>query len=145
MSESDAVVMGIDGDFAWVEVQRASACGRCENNGSCATGLLGVQVRPARYRVRNRIGAREGDRVVLSVAEGIVFKVAMLVYFLPLAVALLGAAFGSAWGDLETSLGMLLGLAVGFLGVRGLQAHMGWGREPAAAIRLKSQVVQLHR
>jgi len=40
MIEEMAVVIKCDGEFAWVEAQRKSACGQCGVNKACGTGTI---------------------------------------------------------------------------------------------------------
>jgi sigma-E factor negative regulatory protein RseC len=115
MSESEARVMSVAGEFVVVEVEALpSACAKCGDKGGCGKPQGG----PRRYAVRNTIGARVGDRVVLSVPEGAVLKAAVLSYLMPLVFVIGGAAAAMAWfGDgLPTvagaASGLLLGLAV---------------------------------
>lgn len=132
MSESEALVTGIAGEFAVVEVEALpSACAKCGDKGGCGKGQAG----PRRYAVRNTVGARVGDRVVLSVPEGAVLKAAALSYLMPLAFVIGGGAAGMAWmGDgLPAIGGAAAGLLAGLAVLRVWNAHLakdgsGWLR-----------------
>lgn len=120
MSRCEAVVVAVAGDEVWVEVPgRAPTCGSCKTAGACQTGLLGLSAGPRRYRLENRIGARVGDRVQLTVADGTVWRASLMSYVLPLLLAIGGAAIGQfATGDVGAALGTLGGLACGMLLLR---------------------------
>ena len=77
----------------------------------------------------NDIGAAVGDQVVVSVADGAVLRGIGLVYLLPLALLVAGAAFGSALAGEESqrdgyaAAGGALGLIAGFLLSRWLDSR----------------------
>jgi sigma-E factor negative regulatory protein RseC len=120
MSQCDAVVVAAEGSEVWVEVpSRAPACGSCKTVDSCQDGLLGLSAGPRRYRLQNLIGAKVGDRVQLSVAEGTVWRASLASYVLPLLFAIAGALIGqSLAGDVWAALGSLAGLGCGFVLLR---------------------------
>lgn len=136
MSESDAIVTRLDGEYVWVDV--VSDCSGCAGSGGC--GLSdGKGKRP--HRVRNLIGARPGDTVVLAVPDGAVFRAVLYCYLLPLTLALVAAMAGMAFaGDAGAVVGAIVGLAAGWSGL----SRFGQ-REPAPEIRLKASVVNFHR
>lgn len=120
MSQCEAVVVAVADDEVWVEVpERAPTCGSCKTAGACQTGLLGLSAGPRRYRLENRIGARVGDHVQLTVADGTVWRASLMSYVLPLLLAIGGAAIGQfAAGDAGAVLGTLAGLGCGLLFLR---------------------------
>ncbi len=123
MTDQEAVVSRVEGDYAHVEVcGTAGGCGRCHEAGGCQSGILGqlFRSRPRSYRLANPIGAAPGDRVVVRVAEGAALRAALLVYALPAAFLLLGAVAGTALGDAANGdaaavTGALSGFVVGVL------------------------------
>lgn len=136
MSESAAVVTGIHGDFAEVEVAALpSACGSCGDRGHCGKAQAG----PRRFAVTNTIGAHTGDHVVVSVADGAVLKAAVLSYLMPLAFVIGGAAVATAWiGEgMPAVAGAAAGLLVGLAILRVAHARFALGREPRLAVILK--------
>lgn len=144
MNESPAVVRALDGDFAVVEVAAvSSACGRCQERDGCATSVLDFGASPRRYSIRNTVGARAGDEVLVTVADGGVLKAALLSYLMPVAAALVGGAAGSTlWGgDLASAIGVGGGLVAGFVLLRFWNRRIAIGREPLLAMRLKRQVI----
>jgi len=120
MSQCEAVVVAVADGEVWVEVpERAPSCGSCKTADACQTGLLGLGTGPRRYRLANRIGASVGDHVQLTVADGTVWRAALLSYVLPLLLAIGGAAIGqSTAGDVGAALGTLAGLGCGLLLLR---------------------------
>lgn len=117
MSQCEAVVVAASGGEVWVEVPaRAPVCGSCETEDACRSSLLGQGNGPRRYRLDNRIGARVGDRVQLTVAEGAVWRASLMSYVVPLLLAIGGAIIGQfVAGDVWAVLGMLAGLGCGLL------------------------------
>jgi sigma-E factor negative regulatory protein RseC len=132
MSDSEALVTGVAGEYAVVEVEcLPSACGKCGDKGGCGKPQGG----PRRYAVLNTVGARVGDRVVLSVPEGAVLKAAALSYLMPLVFVIGGAAAGTAFGDgLPTVAGAAAGLALGLIILR--IANMRMARRSGSWLRL---------
>ncbi|NJD34954.1 MAG: SoxR reducing system RseC family protein [Betaproteobacteria bacterium] len=120
MSQCEAVVVAVEGREVWVEVPgRAPICGSCKTADACQTGLLGLGTGPRRYRLDNRIGARVGDHVQLTVADGTVWRASLLSYVLPLLLAIGGAVIGQfAAGDAGAMTGTLLGLGCGLMLLR---------------------------
>jgi sigma-E factor negative regulatory protein RseC len=136
VTESEAIVTRLDGEYAWVNLQ--SGCTTCEQTGGC--GLSDGKGKPPQ-RLLNGIGARVGDQVVLTVPDGAVLRAALYCYLLPLAMMLALAAGGMAIAD-ET--GAVLG-ALGGLGLGWTAMRMAGQREPVPSMRLKHAVVQLQR
>ena len=120
MSQCDAVVVEASGGQVWVEVPgRAPACGSCKNTEACQDSLLGISAGPRRYWLENLIGARVGDRVQLTVAEGTLWSASLASYVLPVLLAIGGAAIGqSVAGDSSAVAGSVIGLACGLVLLR---------------------------
>ncbi|HEX8963388.1 MAG TPA: SoxR reducing system RseC family protein [Rhodocyclaceae bacterium] len=124
------------GEYAIVEVEGLpSACGKCGDKGGCGKPQAG----PRRYAVRNTVGARVGDRVVLSVPEGAVLKAALLSYLMPLGFVIGGAAAAMArFGDgLPAIAGAAFGLAIGLMILRAMNLRMARSRESWLRLTLK--------
>jgi sigma-E factor negative regulatory protein RseC len=135
MTENDAVVVRVEGEHAWVDFQ--ANCSSCSSTG-CG---LGSGKSRATQRIRNDIGARVGDQVLLSVPEGAVLRAVLFCYLLPVVLALAGGASGLAVaGEGWAIVGALLGLAGGWASLR-----VFGRREPELRMTLKSAVIQLHR
>ncbi len=135
-NESEALVTRIVGDFIEVEVAALpSACGKCDDKGGCGKPQAG----PRRYAMRNTVGARVGDHVLLSVPGGAVLKAALLSYLMPLVFVIGGAAAATAWlGDgLPAVAGAVLGLAAGLVFLRISHTQLATSREPWLRLTLK--------
>jgi len=120
MSQCDAVVVEVSAHEVLVEVPgRAPSCGSCRTSDACQEGLLGLSAGPRRYRVDNSIGARVGDRVSLTVADGTLWSASLASYGLPVLLAIAGAAVGqSLAADPGAVTGMLTGLGCGLVLLR---------------------------
>lgn len=145
MNETDAVVVRIEGDHAWVRARGPGhACGGCAQKDGChvaAGGVIeGALGQPASrlLRLPNPIHARPGDAVVIRAGDGAVLRAVWLAYGLPLSLALLGALAGLELLDSEPAalFGMLLGLGVG-IGVLHYQSRQAVRREPILSIGFK--------
>jgi sigma-E factor negative regulatory protein RseC len=129
MTETPAVVVCAEGDFALVEAEPGAGCGRCDSVKGCASASFAKLFCPAprRFRVVNRVGARPGERVVLGVEDGILARSAAVAYGLPLLLMVAGAVLGAgladsaAARDLYALAGASLGLSAGFAGGRAVR------------------------
>lgn len=155
MLKESGRIVALEGDRAWVETLRQSACGSCAARGGCGHGLLNSAL-PGGSRglvrarlpetLRPRIAVH--DRVELSLPEGSFLRAAALLYLLPLATALGAALAGSVLlvptgtsggaGDLTVSLCAAAGMLLGLGAVRALtrRATRGAAMEPLITARL---------
>lgn len=142
MTQREAVVVAVADGEVWVEVpERAPSCGNCKTADACQTGLLGLGSGPRRYRLENRIGARLGDHVQLTVADGVLWRASLLSYVLPLLLAIGGAAIGQfAAGDGGAVLGMLAGLGCGLVLLRRNELR---ARGDASLFLLQSETMKI--
>ena len=133
MIEQHARVVAIEGDIALLHTEGQSACGSCQANSTCGTGLL-AKLFPTRARQPLRLPidhlARRplpGQRVVLGIDEDYLQRNTLLRY----AVPLLGLLGGAILGDLSSA-GDAAGngseLAAIFGGLFGLTAAIFWVR-----------------
>lgn len=119
--ETRATVVRIEGPIAFVESAQTSSCGQCNGKG-CGTAKLSKAFcsESRQFQVDNPIGAAVGDQVVVSVADGAVLRGIGLVYLLPLALLVAGAALGNAMAqdavqrDGYAAVGAAAGLILGF-------------------------------
>jgi sigma-E factor negative regulatory protein RseC len=123
MNEIDGVVMCVEDGFAYVSTAGvASACGSCASRGGCGSAgvALDGQKKAHVLRLPNTLHARAGDQVVIQAAQGAVLRAVWWVYLLPLLLAVLGAAglLAMTGNEVFSLLGLLIGLAAGFLGLR---------------------------
>jgi sigma-E factor negative regulatory protein RseC len=117
--ETIATVARLEKDHAIVLAERASACGGCASASGCATGTLAARPgdRMNAVRARNDCGAKPGDRVVITMPEGVLLRGSLRLYAVPLA-GLLAGAFASALaglGDGVVALSSFAGLALGLV------------------------------
>lgn len=126
MIEETAHVVSVEGQFAWVETERRSSCGSCSAKG-CGTGALSkiLGARVQRIRVRDPIGTRVGDSVILGIEERVLLLGSLMVYIVPLLLmlggGLLGELLAPQWEADAEGLSLLfgvVGLASGFLWLR---------------------------
>ena len=93
----DAVVLKIlPNSMAEVVVTRSTACG--SNCGNCESCIFQSELKAI---AKNRIGAKPGQRVVISSSSRTVFSAALLVYIMPLLFYLVGYAVSSIFGASE--------------------------------------------
>ena len=126
MLETRAIVVQLQGPEAIVEARQSGGCGHCDDAKGCGAGKLSQLfcMQPRRFRVRNGINARIGEEVEVAMADGVLLRSALTMYFLPLLLALVGGMLGTHWafdytsGDIYAAVGAALGLTAGFLLVR---------------------------
>ena len=126
MLEARAIVVHLEGPEAIVEARQSGGCGHCDNPKGCGANKLSQLfcTKPRQFRVSNTINARIGEEVEVSIADGVLLRSALTMYFLPLLLAFGGGmlgtylAFDYASGDAYAAVGAALGLVAGFLLVR---------------------------
>ncbi len=137
MSEELATVVAIEGDHAWVECERRSACSGCQQQSNCGTGTVAkaFPLKAPRLRVRLTAEVRVGQQLRLGIPQESLLRGAALVYVLPLFCLLAGALLGQLWlvpllsgGEGITILCCLLGGVRGFFLVRYFSNRLDQGR-----------------
>ncbi|HUT41176.1 MAG TPA: SoxR reducing system RseC family protein [Gammaproteobacteria bacterium] len=118
MIEETGQVVDVQGEFAWVESERRSACGGCASSEGCGTGVIARAFgnRAVTLKVLNHIGAGIGDRVVIGISETGLVRGALAVYALPLLTLFVGALCGqwlAGGSDVAAIAGAVAGLAAG--------------------------------
>ncbi len=102
---------------ALVEVDASIICARCAEGKGCGAGLLGRTSGSRRVDalVTSDLKVQEGDEVRIELAPGNVLQASLIVYGLPLAGAVLGAALAyfSALGELYAAMAALGGILAG--------------------------------
>ena len=121
----DAVVFRcLDADMAEVVVTRTTACG--SNCGNCEVCVFQNELKTA---ARNLIGARPGQRVRIESRSSAVYGAILLVYIVPILLAVLACFASYAAGAAEgicvlcTFLGFLLGAVITVLSQRRRKAR----------------------
>lgn len=131
MNSTEGIVKTLDGRYALVE-PIAGGCGRCHEEGGCGGNNLGKMLcrTPSTFRVLNPVGAEVGDRVSVTVADGVIGRGATLAYALPLVLAIAGAMIASAAADEGAKNLMAIGGSVG--GLMAAWAYLAWRRTRSA-------------
>lgn len=124
MMDIRAIVVEVHGEDASVQPMGTGGCGHCSSEGGCGSGTL-TQLfcsnKARQFTVRNEAGARIGDEVQISIADGVLLRGAIKMYVLPLLLLLAGGAAGAglanepAGRDAWALAGSVIGLALGFL------------------------------
>ncbi len=118
MIEEHGFVVSLEGEIAWVETQRKSACQSCALKKGCGTGVISEVLGKRRNRIKalNALAVQVGDQVVLGIQDKALIKGSFALYGVPL-VSLLGFAFFGEWvagaNELFTMLFAGIGLVFG--------------------------------
>ncbi len=107
MLEETANVVNANDEFVWLQVDKQSACGKCNANKGCGTSILAKYFNrhPAQIKLPNTHNAKTGDQVIIGLSEQAILKGSMLVYLLPVLTMLAGAIIGNllAGDELDTA------------------------------------------
>ena len=122
MLETRAIIVQVEGQYAFVQASQATGCEQCNGKG-CGAGKLSQLFcsKPRQFQVDNPINAAVGDEVIISVAEGSVLHGIGVVYLFPLLLMVVGAMLANIWvqqseqSDGYAAAGAMLGLAAGFV------------------------------
>jgi len=114
MLEQHAIVIKTEGSQAWVEARESGTCGSCGSSGCSTRRLADLFGRRERaFPVVNVLHAVSGERVVIGIPSGALWRSAIRSYGLPLALMFAGAMIGQRWGgDLAALAGAAGGLAL---------------------------------
>jgi sigma-E factor negative regulatory protein RseC len=89
--KEQGIIQEIKRHKATVRIQQTSACAQCQSRASCD-----VSKRDMLIEVSNDLHAKEGDCVEISVPEGTVLKLSLLIYIMPIVALIFGAFLGAA-------------------------------------------------
>lgn len=119
MIESEAVVVRVDQDHAWVRIRPHTPCGNCDPETGCKTVAMTrlFSGNKQEFCVRNPLDARSGDLVRVAIADGTLLQSALWGYGVPLVALLAGAALGHFVfsSDMATLAGAAAGIAMALL------------------------------
>ncbi len=134
MIEEQGRIVELEGEFAWVETQRVSACASCSVNKGCGTGAISKYfgARFNRVKAINEIGAGADEMVVIGLEEQALVRGSLAVYVVPLVgmfvMAVVGEVVATKFalgdGDGFAVLAGLIGLAGGFAWVKGFSSRI---------------------
>lgn len=100
---------------AVVLVERSSACDHCKSQGACEV----LSGRTMRIEVANELGAKEGDRVEITIPAASVLKLSFLVYLVPVIALVAGAYAGNLWAEGKGADPTLYAVAAGVMAMIG--------------------------
>ncbi len=148
MIEESATVVAVDGNFAWVESERASSCDGCAANKGCGTATLQKVMGQKRTQLKaiNRAEAQVGERVVIGLQEQALLKGSLYAYILPL---LLLFVFAFIFEQLFASEGITIlaglgGLLLGFVLLKYLSKQLAEDeRFQAVILRCENEAVKI--
>ena len=117
MIEEQAIITACDGEFAWVEARKQTACGGCELKGGCGTSVLSKWLSPRinRMRALNEIEAEVGDQVIVGLQEGALLRGAFMVYLFPLLMMVAAAIIMQMLGSDASEMLVILAGAGGLV------------------------------
>ena len=91
MATEQGIVIKTDAGDAWVKTVKTGACEGCSAKAACHASGSGEEME---VKVINEVGAKAGDRIVLSFDTGSLLKATFLLYIFPILLLLLGAVIG---------------------------------------------------
>lgn len=111
MNTEEGTVTRVEDKIAWVMVARSEMCDCCGSRGICHT-LGGGKNMEA--EALNTVEARVGDRVQIAIKPGVLWKISMLFYMIPVIALVIGALIGM---EIGTSLKTDPEVVSAFLGI----------------------------
>ena len=107
MIEEAATVTRTEGQWAWLQTERNSTCGKCAARSGCGVSLLNKLGQPRQQLVKalNRANAASGDQVIVGIDEHALVRGSAMVYLSPLLGLFGGAALGEALAPWNSLLG----------------------------------------
>ncbi|MFT6758695.1 MAG: sigma-E factor negative regulatory protein RseC [Chitinophagales bacterium] len=114
-------IVAIEERSLWVETSRQTACGSCSAQKGCGTSLLAKLFPNRQHFVRVLAQAEQisplqvGQEVTIEVSDSLIVKASLIMYLVPIALLLLGAAIGDTSGGSD---GYAIGLSTGLALVR---------------------------
>jgi sigma-E factor negative regulatory protein RseC len=127
MFKKEGIVVGIDGQWAIVQLQSNNPCAHCATTCGVAGFMRGFGHKESKIKITNKIRAQVGDRVIIGIAEYALLKSAMRLYLLPLG-SMLG--FAISYDILSTITELPHNEPVTLLlGMMGLFLGLGWVRK----------------
>ena len=111
MATEEGIVIKIDSQTAWVKTTKTSACKSCSARSSCHTMGGGKEME---VEAINRVGAKVGEKVVLSFDTSPLLKATFLLYVFPIITMIIGAFLGQKMAVLLNFDTSMLSAMMGF-------------------------------
>lgn len=127
-------ILAIRDGLASIRVDLPPSCTSCGSRSSCGSGNSAA----ATVLLSVPASARPGEMVTLSIAEGPLVRLAMLVYFLPAVTTLLGAISLADGGDAAAVGGAAVGLLLGLVMLRILGRSLSRRAAPTTVLMSSS-------
>jgi sigma-E factor negative regulatory protein RseC len=128
MLEEEGLVKEVVGGKALVATERREECAHCVARKACHMVDDGKELLA---HVLNPVGAGVGDRVKITIKEGVLLKNSLILYFIPVLGLIVGSVLGYYLGrfygwnlDLSAMLSGLSGLGLSFLIIFILNVHL---------------------
>ena len=117
MIEEQAVVIFKEDDQVSVEIMRTKPCGLCGKTQGCGNSIWGKIFSNKRNKlsIKNNIGVKIGDRVMLTIEENYLLRSSLLLYGLPLLFLFIGMVFMDTITQKNSDLWVLVGAIFGML------------------------------
>ncbi|MBT3513585.1 SoxR reducing system RseC family protein [Methylophilaceae bacterium] len=117
MIEEQAVVIFKEDDQVSVEIMRTKPCGLCGKTQGCGNSIWGKIFSHKRnmLSIKNNIGVKVGDRVMLTIEENYLLRSSLLLYGLPLLFLFIGMVFMDTITQKNSDLWVLVGAIFGML------------------------------
>ena len=128
MATEEGIIEKAFENKAVVRIQRNSACAHCQTKGACEM----LSDKEMRIEVSNRLHAKDGDRVEISIPTRSLLKMSLFVYFLPIVALVIGAVLGGEFAEvfrLTPTTGSISGGAVLMAAAYFLLKHLNRGAE----------------
>ncbi|MGD8290132.1 MAG: SoxR reducing system RseC family protein [Desulfobacterales bacterium] len=91
MATEQGIVIKTDSGAAWVKTVKSGNCAGCSARGSCHSMGGNDQME---VKAINEVGAKVGDRIILSFETSSLLKASFLLYVFPILLLIVGAAIG---------------------------------------------------
>jgi len=144
MIEEYAIITSRSGTQATLEIERRTACGLCGQKRGCGNATWGRLLghHSHAFSAENPINANIGDSVIVGIDEQAILHTTFYLYGVPLIGLLLGTVLANYFfsNQFYVMIGAVLGLALGFLWVKG---HLIGHNQSGLAYRKKYQAVIL--
>ena len=91
MATEHGIVIRTDSGEAWVKTVKSGSCEGCSARGSCHSLSDSGEME---VNAINEVGAKVGDRIVISFQTSALLKATFLIYVFPILFLVIGAALG---------------------------------------------------